>query len=212
MIRIEGIKTDKEIKKYVDYYQTPLGKRIAEFEANLINTYTPAQATVVSIGCGPAVIENNLYQSRNDIKLITLDKNKEMLKFVPSSLHPVQASATKIPLTSTIADILICITSLEFMNNPKQSLHEIYRIIKPNGIFFALLLNPDSRYVQQKTSEGNSYIGRNLQQKTYDVIISTISQLFNHYESKVDLYIEKCEIKKESSPNNARLLIMKAIK
>ena len=135
-----------------------------------------------------------------------------MLSFVPSYLHPIQADAVKIPINSAIADILVCITSLEFMNNPKQSLHEIYRIIKPNGIFFALLLNPNSSYVQQKTSEGNSYIGRNLQQKTYDAIISTITQLFNHYESSIDLYIENNKIKKESSPNNARLLIVKAIK
>jgi ubiquinone/menaquinone biosynthesis C-methylase UbiE len=135
-----------------------------------------------------------------------------MLSVAPSYLNPLYADAKYIPLRSRIADIMVCITSLEFMNNSKQALDEIYRIIKPNGIFFALLLNPDSSYVQQKTSEGNSYIGRNLQQKTYDVIISTISQFFNHYESKVDLYIENDKIKKESSQNNARLLIMKAIK
>ena len=135
-----------------------------------------------------------------------------MISFVPSYLHPIQADAVKIPINSSIADLLICITSLEFMNDPKLSLQEIYRIIKPNGIFLVLLLNPDSTYVKQKTSEGNSYIGRNLQQKTYDVIISTITHLFNHYKSSVDLYIENEKIKKESTPNNARLLIMKAIK
>ncbi|MBS3802372.1 MAG: class I SAM-dependent methyltransferase [Candidatus Thermoplasmatota archaeon] len=167
---------------------------------------------MVSIGCGPAVIEETLYQIRNDLTVFTLDKNKEMLSFVPSYLHPIQADAEKIPIKSAIADILICITSLEFMSNPKQSLHEIYRIIKPNGIFLALLLNPDSTYVKQKISEGKSYIGRNLQQKTHHVIISTITRLFNQYESKVDLYIENNKIKEESSPNNARLLIMKAIK
>lgn len=167
---------------------------------------------MLSIGCGPAVIEERLYQIRNDITVITLDKNREMLSIVPSHLHPIQADAVKIPFNSSTADLLICITSLEFMKNPKQSLHEIYRIIKPNGIFLALLLNPDSNYVKQKTSEGNSYIGRNLQQKTYDTIISTITHLFNHYESSVDLYIENDKIKKESTPNNARLLIMKAIK
>jgi len=167
---------------------------------------------VVSIGCGPAVIEETLYQIRNDLTVFTLDKNKEMLSIVPSYLHPIQADAEKIPINSAIADLLICITSLEFMNDPKQSLHEIYRIIKPNGIFLALLLNPDSTYVKQKTNEGGSYIGMNLQQKTYDVIISTITRLFNQYESSIDLYIENNKIKKESSPNNARLLIVKAIK
>ncbi len=209
---MKGWITKTNSKKYVDYYQTPLGKEIATFEASLIDKIAPVQATVVSVGCGPAVIEEILHQIRNDLTVFTLDKNKEMLSFVPSYLHPIQADAEKIPINSAIADLLICITSLEFMNDPKQSLHEIYRIIKPNGIFLALLLNPDSTYVKQKTNEGGSYIGMNLQQKTYDVIISTITRLFNQYESSIDLYIENNKIKKESSPNNARLLIVKAIK
>jgi ubiquinone/menaquinone biosynthesis C-methylase UbiE len=208
----EGIKTKNEINKYVNYYHTPLGRKIANFEANLIDRNTPANATLLSIGCGPAIIENILYQSRGDIHFFTLDKNKEMLDNIPLHLRPIQADASHLPFISSILDIIVCVTSLEFMSNTKKALNEIHRVLKPKGKLLAFLLNPQSTYVQQKMREKNSYIGANIQQKTNENIIAAIDHLFNQNEFMFNLSIRNNKITNASSRNMARLRIIKAIK
>lgn len=208
----EGITTKNEIKKYVQYYHTFIGRKIANFEANFIDRYTPVNATLLSVGCGPAIIENILYQSRKDIQLFTLDKNKEMLNNIPLYLRPIKADAAHLPFVTSIFDIIVCVTSLEFMSDPKETLHEIYRVLKPKGKLLVFLLNPQSNYVQQKMKEKDSYIGENIQQKTHKTITSTINQLFNKNELSFNLSIRNNKITKESSRNTARLIIIKAIK
>lgn len=208
----EGIITKNEIKKYVQYYHTFLGRKIANFEANFIDRHTPVNATLLSIGCGPAIIENILYQSRKDIQLFTLDKNKEMLENIPLHLRPIQADAAHLPFVTSIFDIIVCVTALEFISEPKEAIHEIHRVLKPKGKLLAFLLNPQSNYVQQKMKEKDSYIGRNIQQKTNKNITLAINHLFNKTELSFNLSIRNNKITKESSRNTARLLIIKAIK
>lgn len=209
---MKGSKTKKEIEKYIQYYKTPFGKKLADYEAKLIDSYTPPNATLISIGCGPAIIESVLYQSRKDVCFVTLDNNKNIIRFADLHLNPLQADATQLPLFSNIADIVISITSLEFMQHPEKALIEAYRILKPKGLFVAFLLNPQSSYIKQKMQERSSYIGKNIQQKNYDLISSTVSGYFKQVEYHFNIFIKENEIKKRMSKNKARLVIMKGKK
>jgi ubiquinone/menaquinone biosynthesis C-methylase UbiE len=167
---------------------------------------------LLSVGCGPAIIENKLHLLRRDIRFLCLDINREMLCFVPKYLNPIQANALHLPFFNESIDFVFCITSLEFMNKPRQVLTEINRVLKYRGTFLGLLLNPHSDYVNKKLNQCNSYIGKNYQLKSYEIITRTINNLFNQNTSCYGLYVENNDVTDQSSRNNARLLIMKAIK
>jgi len=117
-----------------------------------------------------------------------------------------------LPFSSLSFDAAICITSLEFMTHPEKTIREIHRVLIPKGLLLALLLNPQSTYVQQKMNEKDSYIGSNIQQKTIKYILLHITHLFDETESHVDLPIDNNEIQENLSNDTARLLIMKARK
>lgn len=208
----EGIGTNNEIKRYLSYYNTKLGKKITKYETKLICSHLLANTTILSIGCGPAVVEKSLYHSQKYLHVITLDKNRDMLNLVPFYLNPIWANSSRLPFFQNTMDSIVCITSLEFMNNPKMVLKEIHRVLKRGGIFLGLLLNLQSEYVQQKLNENNSYIKKNLKQITYDQIISFINDMFEQNELYNDLYIENNKIKERASTIKSRLLITKAIK
>jgi len=98
------------------------------------------------------------------------------------------------------------------MSNPKNTIHEIHRVLKPEGTLLALLLNPNSNYVQQKMNDPDSYIGQNVHAKTIESIPQTISYLFTQTKSWFDLSIKNDEIVIQSSNDEKRLIVMKAIK
>ena len=204
----EGIETRREIKKYIRYYQTSKGKQIAQFESDIISKHMPVNGFLLSIGCGPAVIETRLNEKRKDIYIISIDNDKDMLSVVPFHLHPICADATFLPFVSSSFDIVVCITSLEFIHDPKKVLLQIHRVLKPGGIMLALLLNPKSDFVQQKRNDSTSYIGNHLHNQNYDIIFRFIQQ---HY-GKINTYVVPDEYMKDYSSFQHRLLMMEASK
>ncbi len=172
----------------------------------------PPESIFLSIGCGPALIENKIQKLRDDITIITLDLNPEMIMVVPSILHPILADAKALPFSAEIFDVIVCITSLEFMKQPKITLQEIRRVLKPKGLFLALLLNPDSPYIQSKRYQPDSYIGHHLNSQSYDQIFNTVQQLFKNRTITTALQEPIEKNRKETTSNSNRLIVMKAIK
>jgi len=154
-------------------------------------------AVVLSVGCGPGIIEKRMQEIRKDLYIISLDVNRNMLSTFLFFLNLIHGDGQCVPFTSESFNAALCITSLEFMVNPERTIKETYRILKNHGLFMALFLNPKSRYIQQKTL--NSIQG-------------SVIRLFDKMETQADLFIENNEIVEQPSNDTARLIIMKAIK
>ncbi len=167
---------------------------------------------LLSIGSGPGIIETDVHRMREDITVITLDCNPNMTKRIPLSLQPVLADGQHLPFSFNIFDMVVCITSLEFMKHPEETIKQIVDILKPKGILLALMLNPDSTYVQQKMQTSNSYIGTHLKQQSLDQITDAANHLFRKITSDHDLKKDFDENKEESLFIKHRLKILKAIK
>jgi ubiquinone/menaquinone biosynthesis C-methylase UbiE len=100
--------------------------------------------TIVDIGCGTG---NYLEHLKGlDIKKIGIDGSKVMLdqarkKLLSAETELILADLNKqIPLKNEIADVVICINVLYTLQNPKNLLAEIYRILKYGGT--CILVNP----------------------------------------------------------------------
>ena len=208
----EVVITKKEVEKYINFFRTSYGKHVISVESQLISKNTNKDATLLSIGSGPAIIESHLQKLRTDIKIITIDNNINIISQIPQYLHPILADGKHLPFSSNIFDIVICITSLEFMSKPPIVINEIHTVLKQNGVFLALLLNLESRYVQRKIKDTNSYIGREMKQHSYSTIKDTLKQHFKDVRLDFVIREQKKENNEILSSNHHRLIVMKAKK
>ena len=185
---------------------------MAKVESEIISENTPLHALLLSVGSGPGIIETYLSRIRKDIRVITLDQNDNMISRTPLFLHPVLANGQHLPFSSYSFNVVVCITSLEFMDYPEQTIEEIVHVLKKDGILLALLLNPDSPYVQEKMHRSNSYIGSHLKQQNLDLIMDAMSQRFRTIISEIDLNKDHHEKNENIHPIMSRLKIVKAVK
>lgn len=95
--------------------------------------YTPSQ--VVDLGCGTGL--STLAWSGKCEKIIGIEPNEEMLSVArqkSGAVSFIKAYSNNTTLPDNSADIVICSQSFHWMN-PTDTLAEVNRILKPNGVF-----------------------------------------------------------------------------
>ncbi len=135
-----------------------------------------------------------------------------MIARIPLFLQPVLANGQALPFSSNTFDVILCITSLEFMKHPDETIKQIVNILKPKGILLALMLNLDSTYVKQKMHNPTSYIGKHLKQQNLESITDVVSLSFRKIIPEIDLKREINENEGELLSIMHRLKILKALK
>ncbi|MFX0147408.1 MAG: class I SAM-dependent methyltransferase [Candidatus Hodarchaeota archaeon] len=126
-------------KQYKRRY-IPIAKKIVYFmELANIN----ANSRVVDIGCGPGFLLFEIHRILPKIEIIGIDasdlmistaienvKKKNILKF-----DFKKGYAENVPIQDKFTYVSICNNSLHDFKDWKKAIKEIFRILKPNGIF-----------------------------------------------------------------------------
>lgn len=114
--------------------QASAGKRYEAILASLPEPL-PADASILDIGCG-AVCTGKLF---NSSKTTYLDPLLEDFKRTyPGELPDgefITGSAEEIDKPSASFDLILCLNTLSFVLNPELVLHEVRRLLKPDGVF-----------------------------------------------------------------------------
>jgi ubiquinone/menaquinone biosynthesis C-methylase UbiE len=199
-----------DAKHYVSFYYTDLGKKILEKEAEYISKKLSTDRKVLSVGCGPALIEARILELNPQMELLGLDNSKEMLDQASNAIK-ILGDATKMGFKNESFDAVVYIASLEFIDNYKDAIKESVRILKPKGKILILMLNPKSNYFQREYSDKNSYIRKNIKHMNIEKIEKIISRYF-FLENEYFLGIKDDKIFNTIDPKYASLYIMKGIK
>ena len=152
----------------------------------------PSSSLLLDVGCGNG--KNMLYRSDLifygidfSIKLVEICKNK--------NLNVNEASMTNIPFDNNYFDGIIVIASYHHLSNDierKQTLDEIYRVIKPGGrilmVVWAMEQPEDSKFHFTKTDELVSW---------YSVESKITYNRYYHIYSKGELVEEIKRLKPE---------------
>ncbi len=130
---------------------------------------------IVSIGCGPAIIESGL--ADNGFMVTGVDISHLALAQAPSNVRTVVADAENMVFPCGSFDAAIYIVSLQFISDIDAALAQTVRILRPGGKLVALLLNPESEFYRQKRNNPDSYVN-NIVHADLSEAMKSISRYF----------------------------------
>jgi len=128
--------------KYAEWYATRRGRRIDQAECGLLARllrYFPAARTALEIGCGTGHFTHWL--TSRAMKGVGMDRSPAMLREMRRRFPDVPAilaEAHCLPFGGAAVDLVVYVTTLEFLDQPARALGEGVRIARQGVILLVL--------------------------------------------------------------------------
>jgi len=206
------MKKEHEGKTYAQFYSTILGTHILKNETRFVDEKVRGCDNILSIGCGPALLEERLHRLHPEMNMIGLDSSKEMVEQASKEISIVYGDAQHLAFKDNSFDAVLYITSLEFIQNVQNALRETYRVLIGKGLILVLMLNPDSCYFQERYNKNNSYIRKNIKHTNINEIQNIFSQFFTIVHQEYFLGITNQEIVVTDDQSIASLYLLEGKK
>lgn len=143
--------------KYDHWFSTPHGQYVYKYEREIVwDLARPAPGMhVLDVGCGTGLYTADLAAvgalvTGVDISPEMLAIARERTKQYGEKVIFCQADAALLPFASGAFDMAISITALEFFQDPRACLAEMYRVLKPGGWLVAATLGRWSLWSLQR--------------------------------------------------------------
>jgi ubiquinone/menaquinone biosynthesis C-methylase UbiE len=137
---------DEWPEAYDRWFTTPIGSLVKKYEAELIlNLLSPKPGEMIlDAGCGTGIFTCDILSSGS--KVIGLDLSLPMLKRAASKLkgYPFQivlADMLNVPFPEKLFEKVVSVTALEFIEDGKAAVDELFRVTKRGGCVVAATLN-----------------------------------------------------------------------
>ncbi len=155
---VKGQLFDEWPEAYDRWFTTPTGSLVKKYETELIlNLLGPAEGEVIlDAGCGTGIFTVDLLSSGS--KVIGLDLSLPMLRQAEKKLegYPfriVLADMRHLPFSESSFDKTVSITALEFIENAKGAVEELFRVTKKGGCVVVATLNSLSSWALRRKGE-----------------------------------------------------------
>jgi len=105
---------------------------------------------VLDVGCGPAII-GNTFRGR-PVEYYGVDISEDMIREGlhacggEHQFHFCSGKIEELPFNDASFDIVLCLGIFEYVMEGNIAMGEIRRVLKPNGVFIATMLNKNSLY------------------------------------------------------------------
>ncbi len=166
----------QDVDRYTASCDTPFWQQVFEHESNYLMQHISKNDHVLSVGCGPAVIERSLIA--NGYQIVGMDVSAEALHCAKDTFRVVTASAEDMPFPPQSFDVVLFIASLQFITDIHSALKKTALVLKPNGKMIALLLNPASDFFTHRSANPESYL-RKMKHQSLNSIIAIAGQWFS---------------------------------
>jgi SAM-dependent methyltransferase len=126
------------------WYQTPRGKLLKELEADYLKRS-------ITVSCQQIILQIGGLGWEDEFVDCTLYKNYTVLDAKNMGYvgaRKIQAKAFCLPLQSDSVDMIIVPHLLEFDSHRFQTIREVERVLKPEGLLIVLNFNPWSLWVR----------------------------------------------------------------
>ena len=95
--------------------------------------------TALDLGCGTGEMMRLILQQNKDKSLYGIDLSEKMLEVAKEKLgnhvNLILSDSEQLPFSDSFFDVVYCSDSFHHYPAPDKVLSEVYRVLKPNGIF-----------------------------------------------------------------------------
>jgi ubiquinone/menaquinone biosynthesis C-methylase UbiE len=190
--------------KYSQSCKTEFWRSVFRAETDYIVRELNGAKDVLSVGCGPAIIETDL--AEHGFNVTGLDISEEALQCAPDSMRTTVGSAETMNFPAACFDAVIFVASLQFIEKYRQAVKQTARVLKPGGKLLVMLLNPESAFFKEKMNTPDSYV-RKIKHTDLREIEREIAKFFT-VRTEYFLGIEGERIFESSRPDSAGLYVI----
>jgi ubiquinone/menaquinone biosynthesis C-methylase UbiE len=131
---------DRIASRYDKWYRTPLGQTADRFEKQAIFAVARIEPGTVclDVGCGTGNYALELAGKR--LRTVGVDPSQHMLRAASAKaqraglrIRLVQARAERLPFSTGVFDVVLAVTTLEFVQDQEVATREMLRVLKPGG-------------------------------------------------------------------------------
>ena len=193
------------MNKYLQSCKTEFWKNVFKAELDYILQEIKGAKDVLSVGCGPAIIETGL--AEYGFNVTGLDISEQALAQAPDNIRTVAGSAENTNFANSSFDAVLYVASMQFIEKYREAVRETFRVLRPGGKLLAMLLNPESEFFKEKAGNPTSYINKMKHTSLRD-IEKTITEYFS-VQTEYFLGIKDKGIFESQNPDLASLYVIK---
>jgi ubiquinone/menaquinone biosynthesis C-methylase UbiE len=194
----------EDIKRYVETCREAFWQNVFQFETEYLISRLQDCHDVLSVGCGPAIIEGRL--SEHGFNITGLDISAEALKCAPDSVRTFAGRAEDMPFAESSFDAVIYVASLQFIEDYRKALQQTLSVLRPKGRIIVMLLNPESDFFKDRLLEPDSYV--NLIRHTDLNNIENVIKEFYSVQTEYILGVKGENIFKSKKPSETALYVI----
>jgi len=136
---------------YDSWFETPLGNLVDRLERALIFRLAQPKAGERALDVGTGTGHFACLLAKQGLQVIGLDSSEAMLRVAREKGAPVhwqRGEAEALPFPTGSFDLVLSVTTLEFVRDPAQALQEMYRVLAPGGRMVIAVLNANSPWAK----------------------------------------------------------------
>jgi ubiquinone/menaquinone biosynthesis C-methylase UbiE len=194
-----------DTQAYLRACRTEFWDKVFQAELEYLLQHLEGSREVLSVGCGPAIIESAL--SELGFRVTGLDVSQEALACAPDNVRTVAGRAEDMDFPKTSFDAVIYVASLQFIEDYRKAIEKAAQVLRPAGKLIVMLLNPESAFYKEKAEEPSSYI-RKIRHTSLEEIESAIAEHF-HMRTEYFMGVKDGRVFQSQSPGEASLYIIR---
>jgi len=144
------------MENYLETCREVFWQNIFRFEVDYLVSQIQGRRDVLSVGCGPAIIEGGL--SEHGFHVTGLDVSQEALQCAPDSVRTFVGRAEDMPFPESSFDAVIFVASLQFIDDYRKAIQKSAAVLRPGGTVIVMLLNPQSDFYKERVKNPSSYM------------------------------------------------------
>jgi ubiquinone/menaquinone biosynthesis C-methylase UbiE len=146
-------------EKYDQWFETPIGRLVKGYERELIlRLLKPERGEfILDAGCGTGVFTSDVLDAGAEVVGLELSGPmliRGMVKNRGGRFLPVQGDMRNLPFAEAAFDKAVSVTAIEFIEEAKVAVQEMFRVVKPDGIIVVATLNSLSPWAHRRGEAG----------------------------------------------------------
>lgn len=142
-------------EKYDLWFETPIGRLIKSFESKLVlEMLAPVpEEVILDAGCGTGIFTADILET--GARVVGLDRSLTMLrraltKCEGQTFQSIIGDVRNLPFADASFHKTMSITAIEFVQDAKIAVEELFRVTKPGGFIVVATLNSLSPWAKRR--------------------------------------------------------------